>query len=86
MGHFLDPFVINYSVSAFWDRDPAHSSLHHGQDQRRCHGGSTQTFLAAFLVPLLLYRLAWAWWLMIYYFFLPQNIPGNLEGRPDDDE
>jgi len=41
---------------------------------------------AALVAPLLLYRLSWGWWLALYYFFLPGNLPGNLGGRPEDDE
>jgi hypothetical protein len=42
--------------------------------------------VAALLLPLVLYRLSWAWWLTLYYFFLPENLPANLEGRGVDDE
>ena len=44
-----------------------------------CFGG-------ALGLPLLLYRLSWGWWLMLYYFFLPDNLPANLQGRSEDDE
>jgi hypothetical protein len=36
-------------------------------------------------VPILLYRLSWGWWLMLYYFFLPGNLPGNRNGQQEDD-
>jgi hypothetical protein len=52
--------------------------------------GATATFtialLAGLFAPLLLYRRSWAWWLMLYYFFLPDNLPANLGGRAEDDE
>jgi len=43
-------------------------------------------FAAAMIVPLLLYRLSWGWWLMVYYFFLPENLPANLGTDLPDDE
>jgi hypothetical protein len=40
----------------------------------------------SFVIPVLLYRLSWGWWLTLYYCFLPDNLPANLGGRPEDDE
>ena len=37
--------------------------------------------------PLLFYRSSRSWWLMNYYFFLPQHLPANREtARADEDE
>lgn len=29
------------------------------------------------ILPVLLYRSTWSWWLMLYFFFLPQSLPAN---------
>ena len=37
-------------------------------------------------VPMLLYRSSRSWWLMNYYFFVPQHLPANQrELSPDED-
>jgi len=37
--------------------------------------------------PLLFYRSSRSWWLMNYYFFLPQHLPANRKAaRADEDE
>jgi uncharacterized protein (DUF983 family) len=33
----------------------------------------------ALLLPILFYRSSRSWWLMNYYFFLPQHLPANQE-------
>lgn len=83
-GAFLGPFVINYGITAFGVIIPIILLYAFG----RLGAGPTLVLaLAAALgAPLLLYRLSWGWWLMLYYFFLPDNLPGNLKGRPEDDE
>jgi uncharacterized protein (DUF983 family) len=83
-GAFLGPFVINYSITAFGIIIPVIVLYFTGRI------GATATFtialLAGLFAPLLLYRLSWAWWLMLYYFFLPDNLPANRDGRAEDDE
>ena len=83
-GAFLGPFVINYGVTAFGIVVPVFLLFVTGRL------GAVATLVlslaAALLVPIALYRLSWAWWLMLYYFFLPDNLPANLGGRPEDDE
>jgi uncharacterized protein (DUF983 family) len=83
-GTFLGPFVINYAVTAFGVIIPVIVLYALGK-----LGAATTLslcFAAALVGPLLLYRLSWGWWLMLYYFFLPDNLPSNLEGRSEDDE
>jgi uncharacterized protein (DUF983 family) len=83
-GAFLGPFVINYAVTAFGVVIPVIVLYILG---RLGAAATLALCLAASLgVPLLLYRLSWGWWLMLYYFFLPDNLPANLEGRSEDDE
>lgn len=83
-GAFLGPFVINYTVTAFGIVIPVILLYVAGRL------GATATlvlcFVASLGMPLVLYRLSWGWWLMLYYFFLPDNLPANLEGRSEDDE
>jgi uncharacterized protein (DUF983 family) len=83
-GAFLGPFVINYGLTAFGIIIPIILVYASG----KLGAGPTLviTLAAALGAPLLLYRISWGWWLMLYYFFLPDNLPGNLEGRSDDDE
>lgn len=37
------------------------------------------------VIPVLLYRASWSWWLMLYFFFLPQELPSNGEGLAFDE-
>ena len=83
-GEFLGPFVVNYGVTAFGIVVPiillfAAGRLGAAATLALCLG-------SALVAPLALYRLSWGWWLALYYFFLPGNLPGNLDGRPVDDE
>jgi hypothetical protein len=33
--------------------------------------------IGCLVVPALLYRRTWSWWLMLYFFFQPQALPAN---------
>jgi uncharacterized protein (DUF983 family) len=83
-GAFLGPLVINYGVTVFGIILPVIALYAAG----RLGAGPTlaAALTVGLVVPLLLYRLSWGWWLMLYYLFLPDNLPANLEGRPEDDE
>jgi uncharacterized protein (DUF983 family) len=83
-GAFLGPFVINYGITAFGFVVPV--LVLYAAGRVGPAAALALSFAAALLMPLLLYRLSWGWWLALYYFFLPQDVPGNLEGRPHDDE
>jgi uncharacterized protein (DUF983 family) len=83
-GAFLGPFVVNYGVTVFVFIVPFIALY-----GRHVLSGPTTLAIclaAAFLLPILLYRLSWSWWLMIYYLCLPDNLPANLAGRQEDDE
>lgn len=82
-GAFLGPFVINYGVTAFGVIIPI--ILLHVAGKMGAAATLSMALAAALIVPLLLYRLSWAWWLTLYYFFLPENVPGNLDGRAEGD-
>jgi uncharacterized protein (DUF983 family) len=83
-GAFLGPFVINYTVVAFGFVIPI--VLLHIAGKLGDHATMALALASGLVVPLLLYRVSWGWWLAVYYFFLPDNVPGNLEGRAEDDE
>lgn len=74
-GFFLGPWVLNYGVCVFGFVLPAIVL-----GARGAIAWSVATVLAAFgclALPALLYRSTWSWWLMLYFFFLPQNLPAN---------
>ena len=83
-GAFLGPFVLNYAVTAFGVVIPV--ILLYVAGKLGAAATLALCFVASLGVPLLLYRLSWGWWLMLYYFFLPDNLPANREGRSEDDE
>jgi uncharacterized protein (DUF983 family) len=82
-GAFLGPFVVNYGVTAFGFIVPVIVLYTMG----RLGAAATLAlcFAGSLGLPILLYRVSWGWWLMLYYFFLPENIPANLRGSPDDE-
>jgi uncharacterized protein (DUF983 family) len=83
-GAFLGPFVVSYGVTAFGIVIPV--ILLYVAGWLGAKATLALCFAAAFGVPILIYRLSWGWWLMLYYFFLPDNLPANLDGRSEDDE
>jgi uncharacterized protein (DUF983 family) len=83
-GEFLGPFVINYAVTAFGLIVPI--LLLYAFGKLSAAAALSMALAAGMAAPLLVYRLSWGWWLALYYFFLPDNLPGNLEGRPEDND
>jgi hypothetical protein len=83
-GAFLGPFVINYGLTVFGIVIPI--ILLYATGRLGATATLSLAFVATFAAPLLLYRLSWGWWLALYYFFLPDNLPANLQGRQEDDE
>ena len=83
-GEFLGPFVINYAVTAFGVIIPI--LLLYALGRLSAAAALAMALVAGLAVPLLVYRLSWGWWLALYYFILPDNLPANLEGRTEDDE
>ena len=81
-GFYLGPLVINYTLTVAFVIVPL--ILLFVFD---VIGGKTAVALCgtgAVLVPLLLYRRAWGWWMMTYYYFLPHELPANAPGgRPE---
>lgn len=74
-GFFLGPWVLNYAVAVFVFVLPAIIA-----GTRGAIPWSIAVAIAAIgctLLPVLLYRSTWSWWLMLYFFFLPQLLPAN---------
>ena len=83
-GFFLGPFVINYTVIVVTFIIPVILLSVFGFIRT-----SVALGLAAFGatgLPILLYRRSWSWWLMAYFFFLPQKLPQNRNESHEDEE
>ncbi|MCX6955096.1 MAG: DUF983 domain-containing protein [Verrucomicrobia bacterium] len=83
-GFFLGPFVINYTFTIACFIVPVILLSIFG-----VIGPATAIALGgacALVVPLLLYRTSWSWWLMTYFYFLPQKLPANRTDASDSDE
>ncbi|HWA10042.1 MAG TPA: DUF983 domain-containing protein [Opitutaceae bacterium] len=83
-GFFLGPFVINYTVTVALFIVPVILLTVCG-----VIGPLTGILVAgvvAFVVPILFYRRAWSWWLMTYFYFLPQKLPRNRDDLHEDEE
>lgn len=82
-GEFLGPLVINYGVTVFALVVPTILLYAAGVLSGRLT--AALAIVIAFGAPVLLYRMSWSWWLMFYYFFLPENLPANLGGAEETD-
>ena len=74
-GFFLGPWVLNYTVAVFLFVLPAIVA-----GARGLIPWSAALVLAAIgctVLPALLYRSSWSWWLLLYFYFLPQSLPAN---------
>jgi hypothetical protein len=71
----LGPWVINYAVCVFGFVLPSAVAGAIGAVSWR----ASFVLIAAgcTMLPALLYRCSWSWWLMIYFYFLPENLPAN---------
>ena len=83
-GFFLGPFVMNYGVTVFGFVLPVIGLylFHH-------LGGPAAITLAgagAVVLPALLYRRSWSWWLTGYFYFLPTKLPANHDELREDEE
>jgi uncharacterized protein (DUF983 family) len=83
-GAFLGPFTLNYSVTVFGFVLPIIIFCVVGK--LALAPTLILAAIAAFLLPVAFYRLSWGWWLMLYYFFLLDNLPANRGPLPEDDE
>lgn len=74
-GFYLGPWVLNYTVAVFLFVLPA---IVAGTIQLISWTASfVLAAIGCTILPVLLYRSTWSWWLMLYFFFLPQSLPAN---------
>lgn len=74
-GFFLGSMSLNYGVTIFVFLVPVMFLYLAG-----VLSGTMASMLAgvgAIIFPILFYRASRSWWLMSYYFFLPQHLPAN---------
>src|SRR5688572_24652236 len=74
-GFYLGPWVLNYTVAVFVFVLPAIVAGARGTIPWM--GSLVLAGIGCTLLPLLLYRATWSWWLMLYFFFLPHSLPAN---------
>jgi len=80
-GFFLGPWVLNYTVAAFLFVLPSIVATTAG-----AISSTAALVLAAIgctVVPLVLYRSTWSWWLMLFFLLQPGSLPAN--GGPTGD-
>jgi uncharacterized protein (DUF983 family) len=77
-GYWLGPWVINYTVTVACVVAPV--LLLGVRDVIPLGLAIGLAVVGGLLIPLLLYRRSWSWWLMIYFFFFPDKLPANGAG------
>lgn len=83
-GFFLGPFVIIYTFTVAFAIVPLLVLSIFGligPAAAITMGGG-----CAFAIPALLYRSSWSWWLMGYFYFLPEKLPHNRGALREDEE
>jgi uncharacterized protein (DUF983 family) len=84
-GFFLGAVTVNYGVTVFGVLLPLLLGTWLGWWPWSVALGAMA--LAAVVVPVVLYRLARSWWLMVYFWVLPHQLPANAQpGEADDEE
>jgi uncharacterized protein (DUF983 family) len=83
-GFFLGPFVVNYSAIVFGFLPLVALAFVAGAIGRRT--ALTIAGTGILVLPLVLYRLTWSWWLTGYFYFLPQKLLKNDNGSHEDEE
>lgn len=82
-GFFLGAWVMNYGVTVFGLVLP--TILLGVAGVLSWTVTLVVAIVACFALPVLFYRASWSWWLMVYFYFLPEQLPAN-GGRDADDE
>jgi uncharacterized protein (DUF983 family) len=83
-GFFLGPFVINYTVTVVLFIIPV--VLLYTQNVIGRTAMVIGIVFGTLVLPALLYRRSWGWWLTTYFYFLPQKLPNNRSTMGEDDE
>lgn len=76
-GSFLGSMSLNYGVTIVGFLVPILSLYLTGVLSGRA--AAILAAIGAIVVPMLFYRSSRSWWLMNYYFFLPQHLPANRQ-------
>lgn len=80
-GFYLGPLCINYGMVAFFYVAPLLLCGFMGWIPLKA--AVVVAFAGSLALPLLLYRRSWSFWLMAYYFCLPEELHAN---RPEDSD
>ena len=83
-GFFLGPFVINYTVTVAVFIVPVVLLGVLGVIAKLA--AVALIVAGAIVIPILLYRRSWSWWLIAYFYFLPQKLPKNHDEQHEDEE
>jgi uncharacterized protein (DUF983 family) len=83
-GFFLGPWVINYSIAVFVFVLPGIMLGVRGVIP--WWATLVLAAIGCLIVPALLYRRTWSWWLMLYFFFQPLALPANGGPTGTDEE
>ncbi|HBM86493.1 MAG TPA: hypothetical protein DD423_06935 [Opitutae bacterium] len=81
-GYYLGPLCINYGTVVFTFVLPVLIAGVTAWVPLKI--ALATAFIGALLLPLLLYRLSWSCWLMIYYLCLPDELHANRSENCDD--
>ncbi len=81
-GYYLGPLCINYGFVAFGFVAPV--LLLGVAGWLAIQVALPLALLGGVLLPVLLYRTSWSLWLMLYYFFLPDELHANRPDTSDD--
>jgi uncharacterized protein (DUF983 family) len=80
-GFFIGSMSLNYGVTIVLFLAPVMILAYNGVLSTAV--ATTVGAIGGIAIPALLYRSSRSWWLMNYYFFLPQHLPAN---RPTGEE
>ncbi|NQY32651.1 MAG: DUF983 domain-containing protein [Coraliomargarita sp.] len=81
-GFFLGPLCINYGIVALFFVAPLLLIGVAGWIPLKL--ALALSLGGALLLPIVLYRYSWSWWLMIYYTCLPDELHANRSSDCDD--
>jgi len=74
-GFFLGPWCINYTIVVFGIVLPA--IVLANSARLPWNAAFVVAAIGCLLVPALLYRVSWSWWLMLYFYVSPERLPAN---------
>lgn len=75
-GFWLGPWVINFTITAFAVVLPLILLGVRGMIPFSL-AAILAVLVGVVLLPWLLYRRSWSWWLTLYFYFLPHKLPAN---------